>query len=111
MRNFSVFLIILIQTGYYLYVESSGTRPGDRAELVSPWLSGRPDFMYGKTMGSLALKLTLSHGRNWYIFYKKRDQDQYWIKAIGNMDPPTGLRYRVSICRKLLGPLQTPNFS
>ena len=55
MRNFSVFLIILIQTGYCLYVESSGTTPGDRAELVSLWLSGRPDFMYGKTMGSLAL--------------------------------------------------------
>ena len=62
MRNFSVFLIILIQTGYYLYVESSGTTPGQTAELVSPWLSGRPSgrylkfyyFMYGKTMGSLS---------------------------------------------------------
>ena len=72
MRHFSVFffIIILIQTGYYLYVESSGTTPGQttpgkRAELVSPWLSGRPGgrclkfnyFMYGKIVGSLAVKL------------------------------------------------------
>ena len=72
MRNFSVFLIILIQTGIYLYVESSGTTPDQRAELVSPRLSGRPGgrclkfyyFMYDKTMGSLAVKLTLSDGRN-----------------------------------------------
>ena len=41
-RHFSVFFITLIQTGYYLYVESSGTTPGQRAEFVSPWLSGRP---------------------------------------------------------------------
>jgi len=48
------------------------------------------------------VKLTLSDGRNWYIFHKKGDQDQYWKKAIGNIDPPTGLRYRVGIYRKFL---------
>ena len=48
------------------------------------------------------VKLTLSDGWNWYIFYKKGDQDQYWKKGIGNIDPPTGLRYRVSIYRKFL---------
>ena len=50
----------------------------------------------------LAVKLTLSDGRNWNIFHKKGDQDQYWKKGIGNIDPPTGLRYRVSIYRKFL---------
>ena len=50
-----------------------------------------------KTMGNLAVKLTLSDGRNWYIFfYKKGDQDQYWKNGIENIDPPTGLRYMVS---------------
>ena len=43
-------------------------------------------------MGILAVKLTLSDGRNWYIFYKKGDQDQYWSKGIGNIDPAMGLR-------------------
>ena len=104
MGRFPVFKIIPIQTGYYLYVESSGTRPGDRAELVSPWRSGRPGgqclkfyyMMYGKNMGSLAVKLTLSNGKNWYIFYKQGDQGKDWKKGIGNIDPPTGLRYKVS---------------
>ena len=39
---------------------------------------------------------------NWYIFHKKGDQDQYWKKGLGNIDPTTGLRYRVSIYRKFL---------
>ena len=104
MGRFPVFKIIPIQTGYYLYVESSGARPGDRAELVSPWRSGLPGgqclkfyyTMYGKNMGSLAVKLTLSNGKNWYIFYKQGDQGKDWKKGIGNIDPPTGLRYKVS---------------
>ena len=50
----------------------------------------------------LAVKLTLSDGRKWNIFHKKGDQDQYWKKGIGNIDPPTGLGYRVSIYRKFL---------
>ena len=102
MRNFSVFLIIPMQTGNYFYVESSGTTRGQRAEFVTPCLLGRPSgrclkfyyFMYGKRMGSLAVKLTLSDGRNWYIFYKKGDQDQYWKKGIGNIDPAMVLRGR-----------------
>ena len=53
-------------------------------------------------MGSLAVKLMLSDGRNWYIFHKKGDHDQYWKKGIWNIDPPTGLRYRLSIYRKFL---------
>ena len=56
----------------------------------------------GKIVGRLAVKLTLSDGRNWYIFHKKGEQNQYWKKGIGNIDPPTGLRYRVSIYRKFL---------
>ena len=59
-------------------------------------------FMYGKMVGSLAVKLTLSDGRNWYIFHKHKDQGKDWKKGIGNIDPPTGLRYRVSIYRKFL---------
>ena len=90
--TFLSFFIILIETGYYL--ESSGTTPGQRAELVSPWLSGRPSgrclkfyyFIHGKTMGSLAVKLTLSDGRNWYFFHKNGEEDQYWKKEIGNID-------------------------
>ena len=101
MRHFSVFLTIPIQTGYYLYVESSGTTPGQRPELVSSWLSGRPGgrclkfyyFMCGKIVGRLAVKLTqLSDGMNWCIFHKQGDQGKDWKKGIGNIDPPTGLR-------------------
>ena len=71
---------------------------------MSPWRSRLPGgqcfkfyyTMYGKNMGSLAVKLTLSDGRNWYIFYKQGDQGKDWKKGIGSIDPPTGLRYRVS---------------
>ena len=38
-------------------------------------------------MGSLAVKLTLSDGRNWYFFHKNGEEDQYWKKGIGNIDP------------------------
>ena len=110
MRHFSISFIIPIQTGCYLYVESSETTPDQRAELVSPWLLGRlVDGAWSFTTSchvwqnnGKPVKLTLSDGGNWYIFYKKGDQDQYWKKGIGNIDPPTGLRYRVSIYRKFL---------
>ena len=85
-------------------MESSGARPGNRAELVSPWRSGLPGgqcfkfyyTMYGKNMGSLAVKLTLSDRRNWYVFHRKGDQGKDCKKGMGNIDPPKGLSHRVS---------------
>ena len=92
-------------TGYYLYVESSFRRAGEKAVLVSQWMSvqnGGQCFkffytMYGKTMGTLAIRVELSDGRNWFIFYKKGNQGMKWIKGIGNIDLPLGLRYRVRL--------------
>ena len=89
--------------GYYLYMESTGTRAGARADLVSPWIaakSGGQCFkffytMYGKTMGSLAVNLELSNGKSWYIFYKKGDQGMDWKKGTGNIDVQVDLSYRV----------------
>ena len=48
--------------------------------------------MYGKKVRRLAVKLTLSDGRNWYIFHRQGDQGKDWKKGIGNRDPSTGLR-------------------
>ena len=89
--------------GFYLYVESSLTRPGQRAELVSPWTPARRGgeclkfyyTMYGSTMGSLAIKLQLSNGKNWLIFYKHGNQGKGWKKGMGNINVPLGLSYKV----------------
>lgn len=85
-------------------MESSREMGGSRAELVSRWIpvrNGGQCFkfyyaMYGKTMGSLAVKLEISNGKNWYIFYKTGNQGHGWKRGIGNIDLQLGLRYRVS---------------
>ena len=92
-------------------MESSYTRPGQRASLVSPWQAAPVDgkclkfyyTMYGSTMGYLGILLELSDGRKWYIFHKKGNQGKNWKKATGNIDPPPHLSYRVGNSNKLLG--------
>lgn len=93
----------VVMVGFYLYVESSLTRPGQRAELVSPWTPARRGgqclkfyyTMYGNTMGSLAIKLQLSNGKNWLIFYKHGNQGKGWKKGMGNINVPLGSSYKV----------------
>ena len=51
--------------------------------------------MYGNTMGSLAIKLQLSNGKNWLIFYKHGNQGKGWKKGMGNINVPLGLSYKV----------------
>ena len=71
--------------------------------MISPWMSVKPGgqclklyyTMYGKTLGSLDVKLELSDGINWLIFLKKGDQGEGWKKGLGNIDLPTGFSYRV----------------
>ncbi|XP_078383090.1 meprin A subunit beta-like isoform X2 [Oculina patagonica] len=94
-------------SGYYLYVESSWPRirAGQKADLISPWMNPIPGgqclkfyyTMYGRTMGSLDVKLELSDGRAWLIFLKKGDQGKDWKKGQGNIDIPAGLSYRLVI--------------
>ncbi len=93
--------------GYYLYVESSSPRKaGQKADLISPWMKWTPGgqclkfyyTMYGRTMGSLDVKLELSDGRAWLIFLKKGDQGKDWKKGQGYINIPAGLSYRVRIC-------------
>ncbi|KAL9961862.1 hypothetical protein ACROYT_G030894 [Oculina patagonica] len=57
--------------------------------------------MYGRTMGSLDVKLELSDGRAWLIFLKKGDQGKDWKKGQGNIDIPAGLSYRLVIEAKI----------
>ena len=89
-------------------MESSSTRGGQKAELVSafrPVQRGGQCLkfyytMYGKTMGSLAVKVDLSNGKKpWYIFYKVGNQGEGWKKGIANINLPLGLRYKVSCSR------------
>ena len=78
--------------------------PGQTADLVSPWITAKKGgqclkfyyTMHGKTMGSLSIKMELSNGKSWYIFYMKGDQGMDWKKGTGNIDVPSGLSYRVS---------------
>ena len=91
--------------GYYLYMESSQTTSGQRAELVSPWMASRQGGqcfkfyynMYGSTIGSLAVKLDISNGKSWYIFYKSGNQGYGWKKGTGAIDLEQGLQYKVTI--------------
>ena len=84
-------------------MESSGTTAGQTADLVSPWIAAKSSgeclklyyTMYGKTMGSLAIKLDLSNGKSWFIFYKNGNQGIHWKKGTGNIDVPLGVSYRV----------------
>ncbi|XP_068735001.1 uncharacterized protein [Montipora capricornis] len=94
--------------GYYLYVESSGRRRGQRAEIFSNLKSASAGGeclkffynMYGTTMGSLAVKLEVrkNNKRNsWYIFYKSGNQGTGWKKGTGNINVAPGSLYKLSI--------------
>ncbi|KAL9961868.1 hypothetical protein ACROYT_G030900 [Oculina patagonica] len=95
--------------GYYLYMESSGTRTGETVDLVSPWLASKSEgqclkfyyTMYGKTMGSLSIKVELSNDKSWFIFYKNGNQGMKWRKGTGNIEVPLGLWYRLRIQGKI----------
>ena len=71
---------------------------------MSPWIPAKSGgqclkfyyTMYGKTMGSLSIKMEMSNGKSWYIFYESGDQGIDWKKGIGNIDVSLGLSYRVS---------------
>ncbi len=84
-------------------MESSGTRTGETADLVSPWIASKSEgqclkfyyTMYGKTMGSLSIKVELSNDKSWFIFYKNGNQGMKWRKGTGNIEVPLGLWYRV----------------
>ncbi|KAJ7318899.1 hypothetical protein OS493_037025 [Desmophyllum pertusum] len=85
-------------SGYYMYLESSMPRKaGQKADLISPWMSAKPEgqclkfyyTMYGRTMGSLDVKLELKHNGKisaWLIFLKKGGQGKDWKKGIGNIN-------------------------
>lgn len=54
--------------------------------------------MFGKDIGSLALKMELQgRNTNYYLFYKKGSQKNDWQTAVGNIDPPASVGYRVSL--------------
>ena len=84
-------------------MESSVPAAGLTADLVSPWIVAKKGgqclkfyyTMYGKTMGSLLIKLELSNGKSWLIFYKNGNQGIDWKKGTGNIDAPLGVSYRV----------------
>jgi len=57
--------------------------------------------MYGKTMGSLAIKMDLSNGKSWFILYKNGNQGIHWKKGTGNIDVPLGVSYRLTIQGKI----------
>jgi len=84
-------------------VESSYRKPGERAHLVSPWIAAKHGgqclkfyyTMYGKTMGTLAIKLEKSNGVSWLIFYEKGNKGMGWKKGSGNINVDVGFRYQV----------------
>ena len=104
MERISIFYKPFNALGYYLYAESSTPRKaGHKADLISPWMTRKPGgqclkfyyTMYGRTMGSLDVKLELNDGTAWLIFLKKGNQGKDWKKGLGNIDIPKGLKYRV----------------
>lgn len=53
--------------------------------------------MYGKTMGTLAIKLEQSNGVSWLIFYEKGSKGMGWKKGSGNINVDVGFRYQLTI--------------
>lgn len=74
-------------SGYYMFVESSRTRPGDKARLMSAVISGQfPGYclqvwyhMYGADMGTLRLATrTVTTGRETPFWTISGDQGNFW---------------------------------
>ena len=86
-------------------MESSYRKPRERADLVSPWIAAKHGgqclkfyyTMYGKTMGTLAIKLEKSNGISFLIFHQKGNKGINWRKATANINVDVGLRYQVRI--------------
>ena len=84
-------------------MESSNTKPGQRADLVGPWMTAKIGgqclkfyyTMYGKTMGTLAIRLENSNGVSRLIFHEKGNQGKDWKKGSGNIDVDAGSRVQV----------------
>ena len=84
-------------------MESSGTKPGERADLLSPWIAAKSGgqclkfyyTMYGYTMGTLAIKLEKSNGVSFLIFHEKGNKGMDWKKGTASIDVDVGLRYQV----------------
>ena len=84
-------------------MESSYTKPGERADLVSPWIAAKSGgqcltfyyTMYGKTMGTLVIKVEKSNGISYVIFQEKGNKGMDWKKGSGYIDVDVGLRYQV----------------
>ena len=83
---------------------SAPARPGNQAILESqPWLSAPKGgqcmkffyTMYGKTMGSLIVKLQEFGKRAKNIFTKTGDQGLHWIGAKVSLNIPKGTKYKV----------------
>lgn len=99
--------------GYYLYMESSApAQPGNQAILESqPWLSAPKGgqcmkffyTMYGKTMGSLIVKLQEFGKRAKNIFTKTGDQGLHWIGAKVSLNIPEGTKYKLKIIARVGG--------
>lgn len=97
--------------GYYLYMESSApARPGNQAILESqPWLSAPKGgqcmkffyTMYGKTTGSLIVKLQEFGKRAKNIFTKTGDQGLHWIGAKVSLNIPEGTKYKLKIIARV----------
>ncbi|KAL9967022.1 hypothetical protein ACROYT_G025178 [Oculina patagonica] len=92
-----------------LYIKEMKLSSTWQADLISPWMKRKPGgqclkfyyTMYGRTMGSLDVKLELSDGRAWLIFLKKGDQGKDWKKGQGNVNIPAGLSYRTRMVSRL----------
>ena len=73
---------------------------GANAKLVSPWLPAVAGgqciklwySMYGKTMGTLSVRLDIQGGTSYLVFYKKGNQGKEWKYGVGNIDTD-GRRY------------------
>ena len=75
---------------YYLYIESSGLKSNDYARLISKTLPkilpGKKCLkflyhMYGRTIGSLSVRLFAPGQTARKIFYKNGDQGHEWNAA------------------------------
>ena len=78
--------LLYLGVGYFIYVESSRNRPGDKARLRSPRLNGTQCMsfyynFYGDTMSCVIAYIKTAYGSENILWIKSGHWGERWIKT------------------------------
>ena len=78
--------LLYLGVGYFIYVDSSRNRPGDKARLRSPLLNGTQCMsfyynFYGDTMSCVIAYIKTAYGSENILWIKSGHWGDRWIKT------------------------------